>query len=199
MPDTFRVLLFWLAVAFSLLLLHTSSVSLAYLEYNRSLIMNHGQWWRIWTCNWVHLSNAHVLMDVGFMLLVVLLLIDKTTIWEGLVILSVIPLGVGLGLLFFVPSIVQYAGFSGVDQGLLSYAIIRSWSSDRALFSLFLIAQFLRLCWEHSSFYNPYYMYHVLHAAVAYQAHTYGAITGLFCALSRRALYEIKSSADSVA
>ncbi len=196
MPEKVAVLLFWMAVAAVLLLLHFWG-ALPYLEFNRALILEHGQWWRIWTGNWVHLSNAHVLMDTAFMALVALFLVNRTQVWEGLVLVLLVPLGVGLGLLFFVPSVGRYAGFSGVDQGLLSYALIRSWSHDRLLFSVFLVAQFLRLGYEHSPFYNPYYMYHALHAVVAYQAHTFGALAGVCCWLAVLRVRSDKSCAEA--
>lgn len=87
------------------------------LLYQRTLIIQ-GQWWRLYTGNWVHNNAWHLGLNLSGLFLVNLLsqpwltqrLLAGLCIW-----LSVC---VGLGLWWFSPQVQWYVGFSGLLYGL---------------------------------------------------------------------------------
>ncbi|WP_238388333.1 rhombosortase [Sinimarinibacterium sp. NLF-5-8] len=77
-----------------------------------------GQWWRLWTGHLVHLSHYHLLLNVAGLLVLGLLCPQPLPALVWLRRLLVLGLGVGIGLLWAVPSLRWYVGMSGVIHGL---------------------------------------------------------------------------------
>lgn len=77
-----------------------------------------GEWWRLWTGNFVHLGYWHAFLN-ALGVLVLVLLCPETLTWQVWVRrLLLLSLGMSLGLYFFVPDVTAYVGMSGVIHGL---------------------------------------------------------------------------------
>ncbi len=87
------------------------------LRYERAAI-GAGEWWRLLSGNFVHLSPWHSFLN-ALGVLVLALLCPESLDWKiWLRRLLFLSLGMSLGLYFFVPSAQAYVGLSGVIHGL---------------------------------------------------------------------------------
>jgi rhomboid family GlyGly-CTERM serine protease len=82
------------------------------LRYDRTGI-EHGQIWRLFTGNFVHLGTGHLLEDMAGLLLLWLLFEDVLAGWRMPAVVCAGALGVGLGLLIGDPQVDWYVGISG--------------------------------------------------------------------------------------
>ena len=83
-----------------------------WLRYDRIGIL-HGQWWRLFTGNFVHLGLGHLLEDMAGLVLLWLLFEDVLAGWRMPALVSAGALVVGLGLLVGDPQVGWYVGISG--------------------------------------------------------------------------------------
>lgn len=87
------------------------------LRYERADIIG-GEYWRLLSGNFVHLSPWHTFLN-GLGVLVLVLLCPETLPWQvWLRRLLFLSMGMTLGLFFFVPDAQAYVGLSGVIHGL---------------------------------------------------------------------------------
>ncbi|MGB9430222.1 MAG: rhombosortase [Gammaproteobacteria bacterium] len=82
------------------------------LRYDRWAVL-HGQVWRIFTGNFVHLGWGHVAEDLGGYVLLWLLFEDVLPGWRCPLLIVLGALGVGIGLLLWDPDLRWYVGISG--------------------------------------------------------------------------------------
>ncbi len=151
------------------------------LAYDRSAIL-HGQLWRVFTGNFVHLGWRHVGEDMAGYVLLCLLLEDVLPGWRcpWLVILG--SVGVGIGLFLGDPELHWYMGISGALNTLwIAGAMLLMRQIDwigwiLAIFlSLKLIYEQLQgpLPWSAATTGGP----------IAVDSHLYGAVTGVVLGL----------------
>lgn len=77
-----------------------------------------GQWWRLWTGQLLHLSAWHLILN-GLGLMVFMLLCPVRWGWQGWTVRGLwLGAAVGLGLLWWVPSLHRYVGLSGLLHGM---------------------------------------------------------------------------------
>lgn len=150
--------------------------------YQRELISN-GEYWRVWTGNWVHTNVWHLTLNLaGFWLLFLLNPQPFYNRWL-LPYLAVMGLGVGCGLWFFSPQVIWYVGFSGILYGLylltgLTFLQQRAWLP--AILLLLGICGKTLWDWQH----NGESLSSTLVAApIIYAAHVYGMIAALLIAM----------------
>ena len=82
------------------------------LRYDRTRI-EHGELWRLFTGNFVHLGTGHLLEDMAGLVLLWLLFEDVLAGWRMPVVVSAGALAVGMGLLIGDPRVDWYVGISG--------------------------------------------------------------------------------------
>jgi rhomboid family GlyGly-CTERM serine protease len=82
------------------------------LRYDRADIF-HGELWRLFTGNFVHLGMGHLLEDMAGLLLLWLLFEDVLAGWRMPPLICIGALAVGLGLLASDPQVDWYVGISG--------------------------------------------------------------------------------------
>src|SRR5690348_17114215 len=82
------------------------------LRYDRARI-EHGELWRLFTGNFVHLGMGHLLEDMAGLVLLWLLFEDVLAGWRMPVVVSAGALAVGLGLLIGDSRVDWYVGISG--------------------------------------------------------------------------------------
>lgn len=83
-----------------------------WMRYERIGIL-HGELWRLFTGNFVHLGLGHLLEDMAGLVLLWLLFEDVLASWRMPTLVSIGALAVGLGLLLGDPQVGWYVGISG--------------------------------------------------------------------------------------
>jgi len=89
------------------------------LTFERTLLAE-GQYWRLITAHFVHLSWLHLLMNSLALALFQWLYGASFPPWRWLAVLPSLCLGISLGLYWGTPGIDWYRGFSGVVIGMLA-------------------------------------------------------------------------------
>lgn len=120
------------------------------LAYQRDAILQ-GQWWRLVTAHWIHLSGQHLAMNLGALAVVWLLFGKSLTSWIWLFVAGCSALGSTLSLLFLHPEVDWYVGLSGLLHGLLVAAAMLSLRSTPSLAWLVLAFICAKLIAEASS------------------------------------------------
>lgn len=156
-------------------------VSLA-LRYTRIGVFD-GQWWRLFTGNFVHLGWMHVTLDMFGLILLWILCGDRLSGWRWLLATVAGSWAVGLGLWWAWPGVVWYVGISGVAHtywaaGALLLIAARRW--DGFVLLIFLAG---KLTWEQASGGGLPTSEALLHAPVLVTAHLIGAIAGMVIGL----------------
>lgn len=113
LPIPHPVLLASLLFILTLLFLQTLQPELL---FQRERIME-GELWRIWTGNLVHTNYVHYTLNMLGLLLLLLLFQALISVWAAFFALFVLMTGVGLGLYYFSPNLIWYAGLSSALYG----------------------------------------------------------------------------------
>jgi rhomboid family GlyGly-CTERM serine protease len=77
-----------------------------------------GEWWRLFTCHWVHFTPSHFFQNLAVFACCGVFLERRSRILLVFALL-VSSLAIPLGLQFCDPSLAVYGGLSGVNHGLL--------------------------------------------------------------------------------
>lgn len=134
-----------------------------------------GQWWLALSAHFTHLDSWHLLFNLLGLFLVCELFWDQLLISEACIVLLVSALGVAMLLWLWQPTILWYAGLSGVLHGLWAGFAGAGWLRRRTVFFLLaLLALVCKLLWM------PVVASSV---PVVQVAHGYGAGAGLFALL----------------
>lgn len=156
--------------------------------FDRQQIDN-GQWWRLFSAHFLHLSNTHMLGNVLAVFLFAYISGEYLNNIQGLGLLLWCLLVVGLGLYFFADHLERYVGLSGVLHGLLLVApFISKYYSHRVAFA-FLLAILVKVGWEQSSYYDDMALVDTIGGRVETKAHLLGVIAGL-CYLCAWAFFQ---------
>jgi rhomboid family GlyGly-CTERM serine protease len=152
------------------------SVRLA-LRYERALVA-HGEWWRLFTGNFVHSGWMHVALDMAGLVLLWILTGRRLASWRWLLVTVIGSWAVGLGLWWAWPNVVWYVGISGVAHtywaaGALLLIFARDWEGWPLLL---LLAG--KLTWERVAGPLPSSA-DLMHEPVLTVAHLIGAIAGV--------------------
>lgn len=174
--------------AWPLLLVMAVCVGLAFgaeflrlaLRYERALVAQ-GEWWRLFTGNFVHSGWMHVGLDMAGLVLLWLLTGRQLSSWRWLAVTVAGAWAVGLGLWWAWPNVVWYVGISGVAHsywaaGALLLIAARQWEGWPLL--LLLVG---KLTWERVTGPLPSST-ELMNEPVLTVAHLLGAIAGVLCA-----------------
>ncbi len=153
----------------------------AALQYDRLAIL-HGQLWRIFTGNFVHLGWGHLGEDMAGYVLLCLLLEDLLPGWRCPLLVVVGSLGVGIGLLWGDPGLRWYVGVSGALNtlwivGAMQLMRQRDWIGW--VLAVFLV---LKLMYEQLRGPLPWSVA-TTGGPVVVDAHLYGTFTGVILGL----------------
>lgn len=173
---TYRTPLF--LILLTLLLAAAEPWSGQWLRFDRTAIMA-GQWWRLLTAHWVHLSWLHTLGNLGGLLLAAYIagdLFNRPGIRLYLLFSMVFT---GCGLYWFAPDLGFYVGLSGVLHGLLLVCVFRSPYYSRSVAWLFLLVIGAKVIWEQTPFYDDQAMAGLIGGRVETRAHLLGTLSAL--------------------
>jgi len=173
----------WGAVLLLILILqfyHTDVFEL--LRYERQDIVA-GEYWRLITAHFVHLSWGHCLLNIAGYVLILALFGEYLT--TGLFLLTILlsMLAIDIGLFTLHKDIHWYVGFSGVLHGLFLAGLIFAYKIDRHSWAKWLLAILtLKLVWEMFMGALPGST-QMSGGKVIVEAHFYGALGGLISSL----------------
>jgi len=148
------------------------------LRYDRAAVAA-GQWWRLFTGNYVHLGWVHVLLDSAGLILLWMLCGERLRGWRWLLATIAGSWAIGLGLWWAWPQTVWYVGISGVAHtywaaGALLLIMARRWEGGALL--VFLGG---KLAWEQVRGAGLPSSVALMHEPVLVTAHLIGAIAGV--------------------
>ncbi|MGH8283550.1 MAG: rhombosortase [Gammaproteobacteria bacterium] len=151
------------------------------LQYDRLAIV-HGQIWRIFTGNFVHLGWGHLAEDVAGYVLLWLLFEEILPDWRCPVLVVLGSLGVGIGLLLGDPGLRWYVGISGALNtlwiaGAMALMARRDWLGW--ILAVFLL---LKLIYEQIRGPLPFSVA-TTGGPVVVDAHLYGTCAGVLLGL----------------
>ena len=87
------------------------------LVFYRDLI-NQGQWWRIFSGNFIHSNYPHLLLNIAGLWILGFLFIDHFKVRTFIFSIIFLGLSVGFGLYYLDIDLQKYYGFSGILYGL---------------------------------------------------------------------------------
>ena len=157
------------------------------LRFDRTEILEQGQWWRVLTGNLVHLGYPHLLLNLAGLALITLLLAHALTIrqWATTGLCSM--LGVGIGLLLFDPQLSWYVGLSGALYGLLLGGAIAEFRNHKLMACLIAAYTIGKVGWE--QLYGAVESSEAITGGtVIVNAHLYGMVAGGMTVLVIRAI-----------
>ena len=100
------------------------------LVYDRAAIL-HGEWWRLWTGNFVHFGWLHFALDTGLWFLIGWTLVYNYKNRLNAAALALMPLAVTLTILVFDPGMMRYGGISGMNVGFVVWLALAGWQRSR--------------------------------------------------------------------
>ncbi len=142
-----------------------------------------GEWWRLLTCNFVHLGWWHLFLNEMGLLVLVLLCPEELPwpVWVRRLLL--LCLGMSTSLYFFVPGIRSYVGMSGVIHGLFVLGLGRQIVVGRDLIAAGCLAYLVgKIAWEMVSG-APVSDEAAIGGAVLVESHLYGSLSALIYGL----------------
>ena len=175
----------WLPVALLVMMLAVmqgGEHAVALLRYERVAVLD-GEVWRLLTGHLAHADGSHLLWNVLGLVLVFALFANEYSPGEWLVMMLASTTAIDLGFLVFEPQLAWYVGLSGVLHGLMAAGLAAWLSVRRDPLTVSIAAIFVgKLIWEHLRGPLPFTA-ESLTVPVINEAHTYGAIGGVLCAM----------------
>lgn len=177
-PETKIRLLLYLSATILLVILQGLGKDVVSLFRYEKTMVNTGEWWRILTGHFIHLSWTHLTLNlVGLWCLGLIFyqIGNSVLLFTSVLLLSI---GTSFGLMLFSPDVAWYVGLSGVLHGLLLMGAIVEYRIKRWPSIVLLTVILAKLLWE--QFYaDAHVMELTIGGKVIYDAHLYGAITGV--------------------
>lgn len=155
------------------------------LQYDR-LAIQQGEWWRLFTAHWLHLSWLHLLMNALGLLLCFYIGGRGLRTAEILAYLPFALLGTAAALFFWAGDLFLYVGLSGVLHGLLWLSLLRTPHYSGMWRWVFMLVVIGKVGWEQSSAYDDMALAGWLGGRVEARAHLAGLLTGMIWALALR-------------
>ncbi|MFT3783506.1 MAG: rhombosortase [Nibricoccus sp.] len=158
------------------------------LIYNRKLIWA-GQIWRAVTAHWVHFSNTHLFWNLAILVPASAWLERRSAATLLRAVLFAVP-AISLALLVLAPSLVQYAGISGVASAvLIALAVhgLRTEPRARWLWSAVILLFATKVVYEAVSGQPLSHELSEKHVSSVPLAHIVGALVGAIAAFTTQA------------
>jgi rhomboid family GlyGly-CTERM serine protease len=171
----------WFSLLVLVVILTTASFGDALtqvLSLKRDMI-NQGEWWRIITGQFVHLTTNHTLLNATGYIILCFGFRKEVTATEEMITLFIASIGVGLGIYWLNPEMAWYAGLSGAIYGLLVSNSIIGIKKTPYLSAFFLFFVITKLIYEQFFALPDRAAASLIGGEVAIDSHLYGAIVGI--------------------
>ena len=162
-----------------------------YFQFDRSMITT-GEYWRLFTCHFLHLSSYHLIMNLlGLGMVIYILNLHESWLVHFIFILFN-TLFVSFFLLFFAPDLQWYVGLSGILHGLFIFALYSSPHYSYWIKAVIYTSIVAKILWEYSPYYDDMSSFDNIGGRVEYRAHFYGVLAGvtfiILCQIKKRFL-----------
>ncbi len=147
------------------------------LSLKREMI-NQGEWWRIITGQFVHLTTNHTLLNATGYIILCFGFRKEVTATEEMITLFIAAIGVGLGIYWFNPEMAWYAGLSGAIYGLLVSNAMIGTKKTPYLSAFFLFFVITKIIYEQFFAEPDRATAALIGGEVAIDSHLYGAVVG---------------------
>lgn len=134
-----------------------------------------GQWWRLFTCHFVHLDVTHALLNVVGLALLWNLFARSYGLWQWLLAVAACLVAIASGFWFLSPHLQWYVGASGLLHGVFACGCIAMIRHGDRIGLIAAVIYTAKLVWEQWHGPLPFEE----HGHVATVAHLYGAVGGL--------------------
>ena len=151
------------------------------LRYDRAAVAA-GEWWRLFSGNFVHLGYWHLLLNVLSLALLMLLCPERLSVAEWLRRLLVIGTGMSVCLYYFAPEVRTYVGLSGLVYGLFALGLGRQALRRDEIAVACLVFLAARVTWE-LVIGAPASETELIGGGVVAKSHLYGICSALVYAL----------------
>ncbi len=162
------------------------------LRFDRAAIAQ-GEWWRMFSDNFVHLGGWHLFLNLLSLILLVLLCPEVLSPLEWCRRIVVVGVGMSLGLYLFVPDLPTYVGLSGLIYGLFALGLGRqALRRDKIAIAacVFLAA---RIGWE-VIIGAPASEQRLVGGSIVGESHLYGALSALLYGAVALIVVQIKNT-----
>ena len=164
----------------------------ALLRFDRAAI-DAGQWWRLLSCNFVHLGWWHLFLNEMGLLVLLLLCPERLSPWVWARRVVLIGLGMSAGLYFFVPGTQWYVGMSGAIHGLFLLGLGRQIVAGRDLIAAGCLAYLVgKIAWE-MVVGVPVSDEAAIGGSVLVESHLYGSLSALIYGLIFGAFFRVET------
>ena len=168
---------FGIVAAVSLLLELGGDGARQALAYNRDALVA-GEYWRLLTAHFVHLSLTHLLLNLAGLALVVWIVGHAFNWSRWLLVIGLSIVSIDAGFWFLAPELDWYVGISGLLNGFLAAGLVIGVANrERESIALAIIV-LVKLSWEQAVGPMPG-SESTSGGAVIVDAHIYGAVGGL--------------------
>lgn len=151
------------------------------LTFERELVTN-GEYWRLLSGQFVHLSSGHLWLNIAGIWVMYLLYAEHAPTWRYPLVVAFLAFASNLGMYLFTPEIEAYVGFSGVLYGIFAWGAVIDIQKRVKLGWLLLIGVMLKVSWEY--FVGPIELGVASVGSLAVSAHFFGAVGGIILALT---------------
>ena len=148
------------------------------LMFDRDLI-DSGQYWRLFSAHFVHLSLPHMLGNLLGVALLAYVAGPYLNNALGASLLVWCVLWVGVGLYIYADYLERYVGLSGIQHGLILVAPFVSKYYSRKIAYCFLVLVLAKVLWEQSPWYDDMALIDTIGGRVEANAHLLGVVAGL--------------------
>ncbi|HEY6529758.1 MAG TPA: rhombosortase [Cellvibrionaceae bacterium] len=173
----------WIFIAIILLSGLLPESVCAQLDFNSQLIKQ-GEYWRLFTGQWVHFGFNHSLMNALGLAIVQYTFLDGLSVRAWAMVQAAILSAVAFGLILFNPEIGVYRGYSGAFIGVLCFSLLHFWRRAPWVALIFFGGLSIKIGLEHLPNYDVFYLQSLIGVAVAVDAHLYGYIMGILVQLA---------------
>lgn len=150
------------------------------LQYDRTAI-SAGEYWRLLTGQYVHITLSHLLLNLLGIWFIWLLFAEHISGWSYLWLVALSALFCNVAMWLFNPEILFYVGFSGVLYALFTWGALHDIQHNIRAGFIFLIVVICKASYEY--WVAPIYMQQDNSRELATAAHFYGVTAALLLAL----------------
>ena len=161
----------------ALVLFFLEPASNALLAYDRYALQG-WETWRVITGNLVHTNGYHLLLNLAGLLLLWLLFAEHLTAFRFLKVFIWCCLGTSLGIYWYSPDLIWYAGLSGALHGVFAWGACRDITKNVVSGWLLLVGVLVKVIYEQIAG-SATGMAELIDANVAVDAHLYGTLSGI--------------------
>ena len=148
------------------------------LELRHRPVQN-GEWWRLYTCHFVHLSFNHTLLNLAGYSIVAFSFREEISALRELTMLAIATSAVGFGIYYLNPEMYSYVGLSGAIYGVLVAFVIIGYNQTPLIASGFLGFIVIKFIYEAAIGGASPETEAFIGGKVASDSHLYGALSGI--------------------